>query len=665
MNTKSSPKVSPFWHIKNRILTAVIVLMAVSVIVLLAISSVQTGLSLRNENRELIESDAQASADSINEWLNAQSEILSIMKTALVTMDYENTKKIEDYLEECLAQNPSAMMYYACYDYDGGVFPADHSKLDLDPTTRDWWTECQSAGKLIFTDPYQDAATGQMIVSVCIPYTCEGHTCALLGDISLNTLGEMITQISDNDTAMSSFLVSGDGSVIAHTNEQLLPQDDNQTILTSLVDMDLTASDIQTVKDVDGQNKLLSIAEVSVTGWKVGVMKTQSNITASVFSEFLSSAIVALVIIVISGFLLYTLVKRELGPLNRMRLFVKDKVIGRENVKLMASESVEITYLIDELETRFLSTIRKTVTESGMIKEEMESTKTHVLSMSENISNISSAMDTTSNSNSIQSDSIESISGLSQQAADAVDVLAHETQDMAEKASDVITRVDQLIPQILAERDRAIGIAAESRENLTVAIEETKVINQIVDVSEAIKSIADQTNLLALNASIEAARAGEAGKGFAVVAEEIKNLSGTTSSEIEKVNNLTARVTESVNKLANEGNHIIEFLDTDVKRDYDTLADLAESYSKDATYYAKTSSALGDSSQELAASIMNINEHITSLNESQQQLNEAVQSVNDNIQDMSGNSQEVAHETEDVLSRVDVLQQTMGTFHLD
>lgn len=50
--------------------------------------------------------------------------------------------------------------------------------------------------------------------------------------------------------------------------------------------------------------------------------------------------------------------------------------------------------------------------------------------------------------------------------------------------------------------------------------------------NEDISSIAGQTNLLSLNASIEAARAGEAGRGFAVVASEIRSLSDSTKNLI-------------------------------------------------------------------------------------------------------------------------------------
>lgn len=58
---------------------------------------------------------------------------------------------------------------------------------------------------------------------------------------------------------------------------------------------------------------------------------------------------------------------------------------------------------------------------------------------------------------------------------------------------------------------------------LNKAIEDSKSVDQVNNLTNDILNISSQTNLLALNASIEAARAGEAGKGFAVVAESAMN----------------------------------------------------------------------------------------------------------------------------------------------
>lgn len=651
------------WHIKNRIIITAIALMVIAAIVPVTISLVGTASDLHYYAELLIQKDAQDNAELINDWLKEQGDFVTMMKRILEDMDYEDTNAIEDYLAGCLEINSSALMYYVCYDFDGGVFPADHSVLDLDPTTRSWWIDAQKAGKLIYTAPYQDFATGQMIVSATIPYTCEGHTCAVLVDISLSELIAAVNSISTEEF-IGSFLLDSDGSVIVHPNSAFLPNESGSTVLTSQISVNLQAAQVQEFTDYDGAKKLLAVSSIPETGWYLGVTENKSVITADIMGSVLKNAIVSLVIILIAAFILYTLIRQQLGQLNRMRLFIKERVIGRENVKLMPSESEEIGYLIDELESRFLNTIRETASESRKIQEEMEVTRDRVQSMSGNIINIGDAMKQTSSNTADQSANISSISDKSAQVSAAVDSLANETQEMAEKASEIIAEIEKTLPQVIADRDNAIRIAENSRKNLSEAIEETKVIEQIVDVSQAIKGIANQTNLLALNASIEAARAGEAGRGFAVVADEIKGLSTTTANEIEKVNSLTDRVMESVHKLAKEGTTIIEFLDADVMRDYETLARLAQNYKRDATFYAEATSTIGASSEELAASITNINALLERLNESQQELNAAVQSVNDNIQDMSGNSEEVAKDTENVLVSVKSLQNMVNTFHV-
>ena len=350
------------WHIKDRVIITAIIFIALTAAIVMGVSTFESSSLITDDSRQMVEKDASNNAQIINEWLIDQGNMVNTMAKSLSRVDYEDTAAIEDYLAECLAVNPAALMYYVCYDYDGGVYPADHSVLDLDPTTRGWWIDAQANGKLTYTDPYQDFATGSMIVSATVPYTCEGHTCAVLADISLDSLLKIVNGIS-TDKTIQSFLRANDGSVIVHPNTAFNPTEDGTTILSSKVKyVDQTAA--QEIKDYDGTKRILSINTIDETGWKIGVSQDHSVVQGNINKIVLLGGISSIVMVVLSILFLRKLMKSQLSQLNRMRLFIKDRVVGRENIKDMPSESEEIGYLLDELETRFLSTIRETAAAS-------------------------------------------------------------------------------------------------------------------------------------------------------------------------------------------------------------------------------------------------------------------------------------------------------------
>ena len=649
--------------IKGRIAILITICTLVIIVAMIVNNAISTRNIMISDEKQLLQEDTESNANVINQWLEEQSSIIHTIGNGLQYMNNSDTNAIMDYLEVNLAENEEALMYYCCFGYDGGVFPADHSSLDLDPTTRGWWQMATSQNKLIFTAPYTDFATGQMIVSIAEPITIDGVQAVILADITIDTLIE-VTKGIEEGTNLEAFLLADDNSVITHDNSAFLPKEEGNTILTDKVSIDLSKKGAFTFKDYDNENKYAVIGDIEITGWKLGVCQNSSVIAAKIIQSLLLPVILGFVLLIITVVLLSAVAGQMLKPMEEMKAFVKERVIGTANIRPQNTETAEIKYLIDELEERFIATIRQTKHESNSIQNKMTVANDKVTEISENIVEISATMEETGASIDSQTEDIRNIDETCKDVERVVDKLADDAQAMASRAGEILQKVASLVPELIHDKEHAVTVTDQNRKQLAEALQNVQVINQISDVSAAIQDIASQTNLLALNASIEAARAGEAGRGFAVVAEEIKNLSDVTGREIGKVNDLTAKVLESVKMLEDGANSILEFLDGTVMEDYGKLENLAVTYEADASYYAEVGSDLGASTQELSASVQNMNQVVNQIVSSQVELDAAIQSINENLQEITHASADVSKESKAVLGSIDSLQDTMGTFQV-
>ncbi len=650
-----------FGSVQERVRSAVIISVAVAILLVTAILVITNRNTMVEDARETLRIEASGNAQVIDEWLGRQAAIVHTIVTHVSTMDYEDTKAIMDVLETDLAANSDALMYYCCYDYDGAVFPADHSVLDLDPTTRGWWKEAVNSGSLIYTAPYMDFATGQMIISIAEPFKIEGHQAVILADVTIDKLLEIVNNIG-NGSNVQSFLVSADGAVIVHPNAAYLPSEAGDTVLTDQVKLNLRDRKVQKITDYDKTKRYLVVAEVPSTGWLLGVEKDLHDITSLLFKMLGSAAVVGLAAVVICAMYVSLILRKQLEPMTRMKVFLRN--LGTSSDQIFDDEVEEISYLIKEMESSFIGTIQETQKSSVKIVAEMSDANRQIQEMSSNISEISTIVEDTTRNVDHQTGSIANMSGTCENLVAAVEKLSGQAQDMAQKADVIVERIDKAIPELLQNKKRAVVTIDANKADLAKAIEQVKVIEQITDVANAIRDIADQTNLLALNASIEAARAGEAGRGFAVVAGEINSLSADTGKQIDKVQELTDQVLASVRILADNSNKILRFLDQVIIKDYDQFENLAMNYKEDAGYYADMSTDLGSSTVELTASIEEINNNLDFIVKSQAEVDSAMQMAASNLQSLRVSGEEISNRTTYVTGNVQGLKQVVDKFHV-
>ena len=647
--------------IKGKITVQTIMYLLVALVICELVSVVTLNANMTSQSKLYINAEAQTNAGVVNEWLIEQGNIAHTITNAVAFMNTKDPDTIMNYLEKNLSENKDALMYYVCFGYDGGVLPADHSKLDLDPTTRDWWKQAIAKNGLIYTAPYKDFASGNMIVTVAEPLKIQGEQAVFLADIALETLTNQVKKVSADEN-LQGFLLDADGAVVSHENEDFLPKEEGNTILSDALNTDVC--NVSELRDYDGRMKFVSTASVDATGWTFGVTEDKAVITKQIARNVIIVIALGLVMLIVVTVMTAVSVRKSLAPMETMKKFVKEKVIGTQICHKQKNEIEEIRYLIQEMEDKFIGVIRQTKAESDNIHERMQGTNNKVVSINENIMEIGAAMEETGANIDSQTANITMINEACGSAAQSIIHLADEAQEMAANAKEVACRVESMAKELLEDKESATQVAAESKERMQKAMQGAEVIREIANVSSAIQEIASQTNLLALNASIEAARAGEAGKGFAVVAEEIKKLSEDTGEEISKVNDLTAKVFESVKALSRESNAVLEFINGTVMSDYNKLETLVTEYQKDTGYYNQASESIGASAESVRDSVDSINEMIDSISMAQKELSDAATSVNENLQKITYSSENMSQETKEVLESVNSLQETMQSFQV-
>ena len=619
------------------------ILLAASLIVIAAFSlfTLYNDYLQRNAIRDDLDSYLRemgsTTANNIQTWLGGR---------ILLTENLGETLALNpepEYVSRLLEQKALTSSFLAVYfgDTQGAFTIRPDSKMPdgFDPRSRPWYKDALNSNGASLTEPYIDAVTGQMIISIGTAVKKAGQTLGVVGtDLTLKTVTDSINALDFSGMGYA-FLISGDGKILVHP--------DNTLVMKNLKDIyphdtPPISSDISEVT-LDGKERIVTFAPVKGLGsvnWYVGLSIDKAQAFA-MLSTFRTSAIIATVIAVISIIaLLGLLIRLLMRPLHVMTRAMQNIAEGEGDLtRRLVVESKDEFGTLGSAFNQFVERIHTSMTEVASATEHVNEVALRVVSASN--SSMVNSDEQASRTNSVAA-AINELGAAAQEIARNAAQASHQASDargLAEEGQQVVERSIGSMQQLSQMLSTSSG-HIESLNDKTVNI------GQILEV---ITSISQQTNLLALNAAIEAARAGEAGRGFAVVADEVRNLAHRTQESAQQVQKM------------------IEELQVSARDSVNTMEE-SQRHSKDSVEIANSAGARLTSVTERIGEIDGMNQSVATATEEQtsvvESINMDITEINTLNQEGVENLQSTLRACTDLEQQASRLKQLVGSFRI-
>ncbi len=618
-------------------------------------------LRLLSETRQL---DLNGTISEIEQSVNSLSSI------ALSTIDdFERFQTDNSYVESCtkslettfsnLARNTKgALCAYIRYNPEftnptSGIFlskngdkfdylvPTDFSMYDpADLTHVGWYYIPVQAGEPVWMDPYLNENIDVYMISYVVPLFIDGTSVGIVGmDVDYSEIENLVSETKVYDSGYA-YLVNTSGNILSHRDyesgtsmEEVLPED-YQVINDTANEGQVVSSGknciVYTTLD-NGMKLVLTVPEKELLqtadslSLKIIKLAVLAVVLAVIFASFISGTISAPIkkltdVIHHTADLDFTvqpddryLAKRgdEIGEMAKaimgMRAHLKEMVrdidnsCGVLNDSIMhLSSSADGVAQMTESNSAFTEEIAANMTESG---NSIEKVLEHLQMIEEN--------------------------------ASSIEHLSEEGKDIS---SEIMKRTAELQNSTHNASDKTRNIYSMVKQEAEAALEKSKAVEKINELTGAIDAISSQTSLLALNASIEAARAGEAGRGFAVVATEIGNLASQTSETVSNINKIVGDVNTAVEEIAKCLDESMDFIGETVLADYAEFDKVSEQYKKDA-------SVVEQNMADVNTAIITLSGSITDIKKAVDEIGTAVSEAGTSITEIAHSTTHMAEQT--------------------
>ena len=499
---------------------------------------------------------------SINKFLNgmeSQTQVIansSVLKNLDINNDGSRSSAVE-LLKNTKDSNENMVSVYFA-DLSGMRINMDGNirqpSKEYDARQRTWYKNAMNKkGQVVWTDPYKDVNTSQMMITVAKTVEKDGNVVGVAAiDVSLKNLSKDIVSIKVGNTGYV-YITNKEGKIIVHPDFNQVGKDSE--LKKSNWDY-ISSNKTNYFKNTyNGIEKLYAYTTNEKNSWKiVGTAKNSefisdtSGIRKFIFCLVIIGIIISIVVAIFIGNSAYKILEKlkvivaKVGEGN-FTYSMPEKFLNRND------EFGRISNYVQDMNINIKKLVEDVKKNSSNVEQQAEGLNAISEEISASSQEVSAVVQDLAKGAEGQQKYIDNMFNLLESVNKHMENINDKLNSVKVSTGNAVNKVDlgknevNSLKKAICTVDSSFTIVSDKVYKLNESI---KKVREITDV---IAQIAEQTDLLALNAAIESARAGEAGKGFSVVAEEIRNLAEESQDSAKKISDLINYINSDSNEV--------------------------------------------------------------------------------------------------------------------